>query len=643
LSRTAPVDQTGAVHRPARPQAAPRPAPPAQPYADEAWPGASPDEAWPEQKWPDNAWPDNAWPEQARPDNAWREQARPDNAWPGQTWPEQARPDETWPEQAWPEQARSDETWSEQSWFERTRPAEAWPEQASPAEAWPEQALPAEAWPEQALPAEAWPEGASPEEAWSDEAWPTEVVADGPAYQRPYPDQHERSTVDGASASSPPTHGRGTGWTLVLAGWSGLVVSLWLWFAETPPGSVDSMAAVLVEAGRITGMIAGYVLLIQILLMSRVGWLERRIGASEILSRHRDLGGLLVIMVLVHAALLIVGMSAYDESSIMGETWLMLSTYEDMISAFVATGLLVGVGLLAVRTVRAVLPYELWYYLHLTSYAVLLLSYGHLFASGRELAEPGFGRSFWLALYVFVLTNLAWGRLLGPIVLNLRHRLRIAEVVPEGQDMFSIYIRGRRLDRVRARAGQFFRWRFLTRGCWWQAHPFSLSAAPNDQWLRLTIKAVGSHTERLRWLEPGVRVFAEGPSGVFTADRRTRLRALLIAGGSGIAPIRALLEELPRGTIVIYRASSPEDLIFREELDWLAVRREAEVFYVIGSRDDPVPRQVMTPKGLREIVPDVQRRDVYLCGPEGLVTSAVKILKRLRVRRRQIHVDPFEF
>jgi predicted ferric reductase len=202
-------------------------------------------------------------------------------------------------------------------------------------------------------------------------------------------------------------------------------------------------------------------------------------------------------------------------------------------------------------------------------------------------------------------------------------------------------VRGRDLTALQARAGQFFRWRFMTSNGWWQAHPFSLSAAPNGKWLRLTIKAVGDYTEQLKWLDAGVRVLVEGPSGVFTADRRHRHRALLIAGGSGIAPIRALLEDLPRGTVVIYRASSTEDLIFREELDFLADQRDLEIFYVVGSRSDPGPRDVMTSRGLRRIVPDISRRDVYLCGPPGLIEAAVGILHRLRVPKRQIHLDPF--
>lgn len=428
---------------------------------------------------------------------------------------------------------------------------------------------------------------------------------------------------------------------LVLAFWGVLAAGLALWWVNTPAGSVDSVATGLVEIGRITGLVGGYLLLVQTLFMSRVGWLERHVGANELMGLHRDIGAAVVFVVLLHVATITVGYAGMDDSSVLHEAWTILTTYEDLISAFVATGILVGVGALAFRAVRAIMPYELWYFLHLATYAVILLSYGHEFAVGRDLA--GAGRWFWIGLYVFVLACLAWGRILAPIALNLRHRLRVVQVTEESPDTFSLYIAGRNLEEMRARAGQFFRWRFLSHGCWWQAHPFSLSAAPNGQWLRLTIKAVGDHTADLRWIDPGTRVFAEGPAGIFTADRRTRHRALLVAGGSGIAPIRALLEDLPRGTVVLYRASSPTDLIFRHELDWLAHERGAQVHYVVGSRKDPEPRRVMTPRGLHRLVPDINRRDVYLCGPEGLVSATVKILKRLRVPNRQIHQDPFEF
>lgn len=421
-----------------------------------------------------------------------------------------------------------------------------------------------------------------------------------------------------------------------------LAVSVEVWWLNTPAGSLTTPADVLIAAGRITGMVGGFVLLVQVLMMSRAAWLEAWVGAHELLIWHRSLGGAVVVVVLAHTALIIVGYAAAEHTSLPSETWTMLTTYRDMLSAFAATGLLVAIGVLAIRAVRRRIRYEIWYYLHLSSYLVLLLGYGHQFSDGADL-QSGFAHWYWITLYCFVLACLVWGRVVEPLWLNLRHRFRVLDVVPEGADMISIYVGGRRLDRLDAQAGQYFRWRFLTRGAWWQAHPFSLSAAPNADWLRITVKVVGDHTGDLRSLAPGVRVFAEGPSGAFTAGRRLRHGALLIAGGSGIAPIRALLEDLPADTVLLFRARSPQELTFRAELDALAAERGIQVWYVLGARDDPGPQHAFTPRGLRELVPDVRRRDVYMCGPAGLISTSRRALRRLRVPGRQIHLDPFEF
>jgi len=78
--------------------------------------------------------------------------------------------------------------------------------------------------------------------------------------------------------------------------------------------------------------------------------------------------------------------------------------------------------------------------------------------------------------------------------------------VPEAPGVVSLEIGGHRLDRLRARAGQFFGWRFLTRDRWWEVHPFSLSAAPDGERLRITVKDRGDFTARIGALRPGTRV-----------------------------------------------------------------------------------------------------------------------------------------
>ncbi|MFG3602142.1 ferredoxin reductase family protein [Micromonospora chersina] len=439
-----------------------------------------------------------------------------------------------------------------------------------------------------------------------------------------------------------PRRGPGGRRALTAAFWLGLVAAVLPWWLATPPGSLADTTDVLTAAGRITGLVAGYLLLVQVLMMSRLGVLERWLGGERISRAHRDVGATLLVALLAHLALLVVGYARMEKNSILGQVGALLTHYEDMLSAFVAAGIMVAVGVTAVRGVRRRLPYELWHHLHLTSYLALLLGYGHQFSNGAQLYEPGPVRTGWIAAYLLVVAALVWGRLIAPLRFNLRHRLRVADVVAESPDTISIYLTGHRLNQIDLLGGQYFRWRFLNPGCWWQSHPFSLSAAGNGRWLRLTVKVVGGHTAELRDLHPGTRVWAEGPSGTFTAAHRTRERALLIAGGSGIAPLRAMLEELPPGAALIYRARTPADVLLHNELDWLAQARRTSVWYVIGSRDDPGPRQVMSPEGLRRLVPDLTRRDVYLCGPGGLVDEAVRVLRRAGVPRRQIHLATFE-
>jgi ferredoxin-NADP reductase len=133
----------------------------------------------------------------------------------------------------------------------------------------------------------------------------------------------------------------------------------------------------------------------------------------------------------------------------------------------------------------------------------------------------------------------------------------------------------------------------------------------------------------------------EGPCGGLTNAARRRPRVALIAGGVGIAPLRALLEDMPcePGTIaVIYRAASEDDVLFREELDELSRRRGADLHYVLGDRNAV---GVLSPEHLRALVTDIAGRDVYVCGPRSMTEATRTSLRRAGVPRRHIITEGF--
>ena len=210
----------------------------------------------------------------------------------------------------------------------------------------------------------------------------------------------------------------------------------------------------------------------------------------------------------------------------------------------------------------------------------------------------------------------------------------------------SVYLRGRRLEELEAQAGQFFLWRFLTRDRWWKAHPFSLSAAPTKRGLRITVKDLGDDSGSLHAVRKGTRVFAEGPYGTFTEERRTRRKVLMIAGGIGITPVRALLATIaaePGDITLLYRAVSAEDVIFRDEIADLAARRGVTLHALLGAEiGDDQTDQLGVP-AITSLVPDVRERDVFVCGPPALVDALRRRLARIGVPTPQIHFERFEF
>ncbi|MEV5279625.1 ferredoxin reductase family protein [Streptomyces sp. NPDC051994] len=433
---------------------------------------------------------------------------------------------------------------------------------------------------------------------------------------------------------------RGTGWIPVAAQfliWSGAAAVLGLWWSDTT--SVVGAGGWLTDAGRITGLLAGYACAVLLALMARVPLLDRGVGTDRLARWHAMGGRYTVSLALTHTLLIIWGYALTSHANVVSQTTTLVLHYPDLLKGTAGFLLLVGTGIVSARAARRRLRYETWHYLHFATYLAVFLVFGHQLSNGADFVGNRAAQLAWYAMYLGVAALLLWYRFVVPVRRSLRHRLRVAEVRTEAPGVVSVYVTGEHLDELGAQPGQFFRWRFLAPGLRWAANPYSLSAPAHHRFLRITVKAVGGHSAALARLAPGTRVWAEGPYGGFTAARRTATKTLLLGGGVGITPLRTLLETLPGDITLIYRARRPEDLALRGELDALAESRGARVLYSV---DAPAVHCLpLTAAALLQHVPDLLDRDVYLCGPPGMTDAALTALRGAGVHRRRIHHESF--
>ncbi|MFF3378849.1 ferric reductase-like transmembrane domain-containing protein [Streptomyces sp. NPDC002680] len=393
----------------------------------------------------------------------------------------------------------------------------------------------------------------------------------------------------------------------------------------------------LIVMGRLAGLYGALFMAFQLVLVARLPWLDHRIGMDRLTSWHRWVGFGLLWTLMAHAVFITFG---YAEGTSMGpvdELVELAETTEGVLRAIVALVLIMIIGAVSARYARRRLAYETWHFIHLYTYVAVVLAFTHQVGVGTTFTSSSAATTYWWTMWGVALGSVFLGRVVLPLRKNLRHQLRVSAVVPEADNVVSIYMTGRDLDKLPARAGQFFLWRFLTKDRWWQANPFSLSAAPDGRSLRLTAKVAGDGTATLKHIPVGTRVFAEGPYGAFTSMHRTRPEAVLIAGGVGVTPIRALLEEIQSHAVVIYRVARDQDAVLYEELRDIAHAKGCELHLVSG----PVAPDKLAPAELAKLVPDITDRDVFLCGPPPMMNAVLRSLRELGVPKSQTHFERF--
>lgn len=422
----------------------------------------------------------------------------------------------------------------------------------------------------------------------------------------------------------------------------GLGLTLSLLASTLTKEDVTGTFQIITTISRIAALAGAYLALLGLLLVSRITWIERAVGHDRLVSWHRKAAPYSLFLILIHVLLVALGYAANDKVRVGIELWRLVTTYPWMLPAFIGFLTFMAAGISSYKRVRSKMKYETWWTIHLYTYIGVVFSFMHQVLTGVMFIGHPLNRIYWTGLYIFVGATILIWRVVIPGYKSIRCLIKVSKVEIEAPGIISIYVSGRNLTRLKAEGGQFLNWRFLDKDRWYESHPFSLSAAPTDSELRFTVKDLGDHSRSLISLKPGTRVLIEGPYGTFTKHQSNNMRPLvLIGGGVGITPIRALLEELShnRDITIIYRTSNEEGLFFLDELSELATQKNARLHILPGSRK-LYPLDV---PHLRELVPNIESAEMYICGPTSLTDAVRASAKQLGIARSRVHSEIFEY
>lgn len=392
----------------------------------------------------------------------------------------------------------------------------------------------------------------------------------------------------------------------------------------------SSTEGALTGIGQLTGLASGLAALGGLALAARPAVVERRYGLDHMLGWHRWTGMITVFALVVHVGTLVAaysmrgGLNPWQELVFLfGQDW--------MPSAMAAGVLMLLVALTSWHRIKNRMAYETWYYLHVLGYLAVALALGHVLVMGSDFVTNPFARAWWIGMYVAVAGLIVFSRL-RPLVLSLLRPMRVTGVehLPDGA--MTVWVAGPSLRHQQVSAGQFYSLRFGVPGLWWQTHPYSLSAEPFAQGLRFTF-APGDDAAQFAKIKPGTRVWLEGPYGRFTATRAQGHKVVFVGGGSGIAPLRAMLADVSpdQRPEVLMRVSSRNNAWFVAELEQLLAAKNGRLTLVAGPRQS-LRQDPFSAEALRALIPDIDSRAAFICGPTGMARAASRGLSKAGVK-----------
>jgi predicted ferric reductase len=273
------------------------------------------------------------------------------------------------------------------------------------------------------------------------------------------------------------------------------------------------------------------------------------------------------------------------------------------------------------------------------------LGFAHGLVIGPHLQQSTAVKSYWWGMFLAVAAIFSFRNFIVP---HLRREYRVTDVHPETPNVHTLMLQTEGASVAPVHPGQFMFLELIRSGRPSEVHPFTVAhASAEGKRLRATIKQSGNFTDTIAQTQPGDRARVEGFFGRFCYIHHDPPEILFIAGGIGITPIMHMIRHLcehndRRPVTLLYGNKTPQDIVFREELDQLP-----ETFKTVHTLSQ-ADNQWSGERGYitRELIQKhagqtLENAHVYLCGPPAMMEKVLEALHALKVGENRIHYEKF--
>jgi predicted ferric reductase len=384
----------------------------------------------------------------------------------------------------------------------------------------------------------------------------------------------------------------------------------------------------------------------EFVLVARFETADAPFGQDGLLQFHRQIGLVGLAFVLVHVAISTRWHAVPTPAALRAPALVWFG-----VAAAAAVILLVVTSVLR-RWLR--MSYEVWHIAHTVLAVVAVVgSLVHVYLVNESPGLDSYVGTLWKQLLWGLMSAafialLAWVRLIKPGVMRVRP-WRLERVGRERGGTTTLTLHPPPDAPFRFDPGQFAWFTFGRSPFSLTAHPFSFSSSAERGEVEIAVRALGDFTSRIHELDPGTKVYVDGPHGVFSMDQDEGPGFCFVGGGVGITGLLSMLRTMAdradvRPAILIYTNRDWESTALRDELERLRERMNLTVIHVLEQPPANWPGEAGYVNGdiLSRHLPHGYRRfQFFICGPDPMMDAAQNAVLELGVPGERVHTERF--